>query len=193
MMYRCPWCSGSLMIAYHDCEWGFPLHDDIKLFEFLVLEGAQAGLSWSTIFNKRSAYQIAFDGFDPLKVAMYDDFKIESLINNPGIVRNKRKISSAVRNANVFLSIQDKFGSFDAYIWGFVNGKQIVNQFKTLSEIPAETELSKKISKDLIHRGMNFVGPTIMYAFMQAVGLVNDHLVNCFRYVEINENTQEKK
>ena len=191
MKDRCPWVSGSLMTDYHDCEWGFPLHDDPKLFEFLVLEGAQAGLSWSTILNKRSAYQIAFDGFDPIKVATYDEAKIETLMNNPGIVRNKRKIESSVRNAKVFLSIQDEFGSFDRYIWGFVNGKQIVNHFKTLAEIPAETELSKIISKDLIQKGMNFVGPTIMYAFMQAVGLVNDHLVNCYRYSEIMKNTQE--
>ena len=143
-MERCPWVSGSLMTVFHDCEWGFPLHDEPKLFEFLVLEGAQAGLCWNTILNKRSAYQISFDGFDPLRVATYDAAKLEKLMNNPGIVRNQRKIESAVRNAKVFLSIQDEFGSFDSYIWGFVNGKQIVNQFKTLAEIPAETELSKK-------------------------------------------------
>lgn len=191
MMIRCPWCSGDLMTAYHDSEWGLPLHDDIKLFEFLVLEGAQAGLSWNTILNKRIAYQIAFDGFDPRKVARYDEAKIESLKNNPGIVRNKRKIESAVRNANVYLSIQYEFGSFDSYIWGFVNGKQVVNHFTSMSEIPAETELSRMISKDLIRRGMNFVGPTIIYAFMQAVGLVNDHLINCFRYAEVIEETRE--
>lgn len=191
MMIRCPWCSGDLMTAYHDSEWGLPLHDDIKLFEFLVLEGAQAGLSWNTILNKRAAYQIAFDGFDPRKVARYDEAKIESLKNDPGIVRNTRKIESAIRNAKVFISIQDEFGSFDSYIWGFVNGKQVVNHFPSMSEIPAETELSRMISKDLIRRGMNFVGPTIMYAFMQAVGLVNDHLINCFRYAEVIEETRE--
>lgn len=190
-MNRCPWCSGDLMTAYHDSEWGLPLHDDIKFFEFLVLEGAQAGLSWNTILNKRAAYQIAYDGFDPHKVARYDEAKIESLKNNSGIVRNTRKIESAIRNAKVFISIQDEFGSFDSYIWGFVNGKPVVNHFTSMAEIPAETDLSRIISKDLIRRGMNFVGPTIIYAFMQAVGLVNDHLINCFRYAEVIEETRE--
>jgi DNA-3-methyladenine glycosylase I len=179
------------MSAYHDHEWGTPLHDDQKLFEFLILEGAQAGLSWNTILTKRLAYQLAFDHFNPVSVADYSPSRVEQLMNNSGIVRNRRKIESAIRNAKVFLSIQDKFGSFNEYIWQYVDGKPIINQFNTLTDIPAETELSNIISKDLKQHGMNFVGPTIIYAFMQAVGIVNDHLVDCFRYNELLKSTQE--
>lgn len=184
-MNRCPWAADGLMVAYHDHEWGFPLHDDQKLFEFLVLEGAQAGLSWSTILNKRQAYQEAFMEFDPKEVAKFGNDEVEQLMKNINIVRNRRKIESAIKNAKSFIAIQTEYGSFDKYIWNYVSGKPINNQFKTLSEIPAETEISKQISQDLKKRGMSFVGPTIMYAFMQAVGMVNDHLVDCFRYNEI--------
>jgi DNA-3-methyladenine glycosylase I len=186
-MKRCPWASGEYLGIYHDQEWGVPLHDDHKFFEFLILEGAQAGLNWNTILMKRSAYRTAFDGFDPEKIAQYDLERINDLLLNPGIIRNRRKIESAIRNAQAFLKIQAEFGSFDQYIWRFVDGKQIRNQFQTLSEIPAETTLSGQISKDLKNRGMNFIGPTILYAFMQAVGMVNDHLVDCFRYNEIDQ------
>lgn len=187
-MMRCPWATGELMTAYHDHEWGTPIHDDQQLFEFLVLEGAQAGLSWSTILNKRAAYRSAFDNFDPKSVAKFGKNEIEELMNNSGIVRNRRKIESAIKNAKVFLSIQENFGSFDNYIWGFVNGNPINNRYASLAEIPAETDLSKTISKDLKARGMSFVGPTIIYAFMQAIGIVNDHLVDCFRYSEIKND-----
>jgi DNA-3-methyladenine glycosylase I len=159
-----------------------PEHDDRKLFEMLILEGAQAGLSWSTILNKRAAYREAFDGFDPQVVARYDEDKIQELLANPGIVRNKLKVRSAVQNAQAFLEIQAEFGSFDAYIWQFVGGKPKVNAWKVMSEIPAETEESRAMSKALKKRSFNFVGPTICYAFMQAVGMVNDHVVDCYRY-----------
>lgn len=192
-MTRCPWAATEISIRYHDVEWGVPLHDDQKLFEFLILEGAQAGLNWETILKKREAYNKAFHAFNPSKVALFDNAEIETLMNNPGIIRNRRKIESAIKNAKVFLSIQAEFGSFDQYIWGFVGGKPIINQFTTLFELPAETDLSKKISKDLKDRGMSFVGPTIIYAFMQAVGMVNDHLVDCNRYAEINKKLLEKK
>ncbi|MBN2499452.1 MAG: DNA-3-methyladenine glycosylase I [Anaerolineales bacterium] len=183
MENRCAWAgSDPLYVAYHDEEWGVPEHDDRKLFEMLILEGAQAGLSWSTILNKRAAYLEAFDGFDPKKVAQYDEGKIQELLTNPGIVRNKLKVRSAVQNANAFLEIQAEFGSFDNYIWQFVGGKPKLNAWKSLSEIPAETEESRAMSKDLKKCGFNFVGPTICYAFMQAVGMVNDHVVDCFRY-----------
>jgi DNA-3-methyladenine glycosylase I len=183
MENRCAWAgSDPLYVAYHDEEWGVPEHDDRKLFEMLILEGAQAGLSWSTILNKRAAYLEAFDCFDPLKVAQYDEGKIQELLANPGIVRNKLKVHSAVRNANAFLEIQAEFGSFDAYIWQFVGGKPKLNAWKAMSEVPAETKESRVISKALKKRGFNFVGPTICYAFMQAVGMVNDHVVDCFRY-----------
>lgn len=191
-MNRCPWAADELMIHYHDKEWGTPIHDDKLLFEFLVLEGAQAGLSWSTILKKRPAYRIAFDHFNPASVASYGDKEIDQLINNPGIIRNRRKIDSAINNAKVFLSIKKEFGSFDQYIWGFVGNKPINHRFTTLQEIPAETELSRTISQDLKAKGMKFVGPTIMYAFMQAVGLVNDHLVGCFRYNEIINASKDK-
>jgi DNA-3-methyladenine glycosylase I len=170
------------MIDYHDREWGVPVHDDRRLFEFLILEGAQAGLSWETILRKRDAYRGAFDRFDPKKVAKFDKRKIAQLLKNPGIVRNRMKIESAVRNAKVVLEIQKEFGSFDAYLWQFVNGKPINGKRKTRSDVPATTPESDALSKDLKKRGMNFVGSTILYAFMQAVGMVNDHTADCFRY-----------
>jgi len=183
---RCGWAGEEpLYVAYHDEEWGVPLHDDRALFEFLVLEGAQAGLSWWTILNKRENYRRAFDGFDPAAVAAYDEVKIAALLNDPGIVRNRLKINAAVRNARAFLRVQEEFGSFDAYMWGFVGGVPIVNRWESLRQIPAETAESRALSTDLKRRGFSFVGPTIMYAHMQAVGMVNDHLVSCFRYGEI--------
>ncbi len=183
---RCAWStSDPLYIEYHDTEWGVPLHDDQKLFEFLVLEGAQAGLSWLTILRKRENYRKAFDNFDPQKVARYNARKIEKLLNDPGIVRNRMKIEAAVQNARAFLKVQDEFESFDDYIWGFVDGKPVVNRWKTLKEIPAKTPLSEKISKDLLQRGFRFVGPTIVYAHLQATGMVNDHLVGCFRHSQV--------
>ncbi len=183
MEKRCAWAgSDPRYVAYHDEEWGVPEHDDRKLFEMLILEGAQAGLSWSTILNKRAAYLEAFDNFDPQKVAQYDEAKIQELLANPGIVRNKLKVRSAVQNAKAFLEVQAEFGSFDTYIWQFVGGQPKVNNWKAMSEIPAETEESRAMSKALKKRGFNFVGPTICYAFMQAVGMVNDHMVDCFCY-----------
>lgn len=186
MMTRCPWAgSDPLYVAYHDQEWGAPVHDDRTLFEFLILEGAQAGLSWSTILKKRDAYRAAFDGFDPARVAAYDDARIAELLADPGIVRNRLKIRAAVRNARAFLAVQAEFGSFDAYIWGFAGGRPRQNAWHTLGEIPAETAESRALSKDLQRRGFTFAGPTICYAFMQAVGMVNDHVVECFRYEEV--------
>lgn len=186
MTVRCAWAgSDPLYVAYHDREWGAPVHDDRALFEFLILEGAQAGLSWSTILKKRDAYRAAFDGFDPARVAAYDDAKIAALLADPGIVRNRLKIHAAVRNAKAFLAVQTEFGSFDAYIWGFVAGRPRQNAWRTMAELPAETDASRAMSKDLQHRGFTFVGPTICYAFMQAVGLVNDHVVECFRFQEL--------
>ena len=186
MLKKCEWClSDELYTEYHDVEWGVPVHDDQKLFEFLILEGAQAGLSWLTVLRKRLNYKAAFDDFDPVKVASFDHRKISELINNQGIIRNKLKIESALQNARAFLEIQEKFGSFDRYIWNFVDGRTIQNSFNKLSEIPADTPLSRKISKDLKQKGFNFVGPTIIYSHMQATGMVNDHLVDCFRYKEL--------
>lgn len=183
---RCDWSyagkNDSLMTEYHDKEWGVPVHDDRHLFEVLILDGAQAGLSWRTILNKRENYRKAFDNFDVKKVAKYSEKKIEKLLQNAGIVRNKLKIASAIRNAKVFLEIQKEFGSFDKYIWGFVNGKPIDNKRNSMSDLPATTELSDIISKDLKSRGMNFVGSTIIYAILQTIGIVNDHEVGCFRY-----------
>lgn len=179
---RCGWATGELSIRYHDEEWGVPVHDDRTLFEFLILEGAQAGLSWTTILNKRNNYRQAFDGFDPKRVARYDRRKIERLLRDPGIVRNKLKIASAVANARAFLEVQKEFGSFDRYLWRFVDGKPRQTSLKSLKQIPARTPDSDAISKDLKLRGFNFVGSTICYAFMQAVGIVNDHVVDCFRY-----------
>jgi DNA-3-methyladenine glycosylase I len=184
-MERCSWAKNDLAIAYHDAEWGVPLHDDRALFEFLVLEGAQAGLSWDTILRKRENYRAAFDNFDPLKVARFSDKKVAGLLENEGIIRNRLKIASAVSNANAFLAVQKEFGSFDKYIWGFVDGKPIVNSWKETGQVPAKTDVSDVISKDLKKRGFNFVGSTIMYAHMQATGMVNDHLVSCFRYKEV--------
>ncbi len=184
---RCPWCLGDNdYIAYHDQQWGVPVYDDRLLFEFLVLEGAQAGLSWLTILKKRPHYRQAFDDFDPAKVAKYDNAKITRLLTDSGIVRNRLKIQAAVENAAAFLKIQDSHGSFSSYIWDFVDGRQIVNTWSRLEQVPAYTPLSEKISRDLKKLGFKFVGPTICYAFMQAVGMVNDHLMSCFRYDQIN-------
>jgi DNA-3-methyladenine glycosylase I len=179
---RCAWATGERMIRYHDEEWGVPVHDDRTLFEFLVLEGAQAGLSWSTILNKRDNYRRAFGGFDPKRVASYDRRKIERLLRDPGIVRNKLKIASTIANAKALLRVQEEFGSFDRYIWQFVEGKPRRNSPKSLEQVPARTPQSDAMSKDLKRRGFNFVGSTICYAFMQAVGMVNDHVVDCFLY-----------
>ncbi len=185
-MERCPWPGkDELYLRYHDEEWGVPVHDDQKHFEFLVLEGAQAGLSWLTILKRRENYRAAFENFDPAKVAQFDESKVAALLADPGIIRNRKKIESAIHNARCFLDVQKEFGSFDKYIWSFVDYKSIVNSWRTLSEIPARTELSDRISKDLKRRGFSFVGSTIIYAHMQAIGLVNDHLVSCFRYSQL--------
>lgn len=183
---RCGWVHDDpLEIAYHDYEWGVPVHDDTRLFEFLILEGAQAGLSWITILRKRESYRIAFDQFNPETIVQYDAQKIETLLANPGIVRNRLKIAAAIQNARAFLTVQEQFGSFDAYIWQFVDGKPIINTWHTQSEVPAETVTSQTMSRDLRRRGFKFVGSTICYAFMQACGLVNDHTIDCFRYHEL--------
>ena len=181
-MKRCTWPTNELAIRYHDEEWGKPLHDDRGLFEFLILEGAQAGLSWDTILRKRENYRKAFDNFDFEKVARYTDKKVEKLLQDEGIIRNRLKIASAISNAKAFLKVRKEFGSFDKYIWSFVGGQPIVDKVKGTSQILPSTEVSDAISKDLKKRGFNFVGSTIMYAFMQATGMVNDHLVSCFRY-----------
>ncbi len=185
---RCDWVSlsDSLYLKYHDEEWGTPLHDERKLFELLVLEGAQAGLSWKTILNKRENFREAFDGFDPEKIARYDDGKIAELLSNPGIIRNRLKINATIANARAFLEARDEYGSFDAFIWKFVGGKPIVNSWVSIKEVPAKTEISDRMSKELKKRGFKFVGSTICYSFMQATGMVNDHVVSCFRYSEIN-------
>jgi DNA-3-methyladenine glycosylase I len=183
---RCPWCgSAPFYVRYHDEEWGVPLHDDRALFEFLVLEGAQAGLSWATILRKRAAYRKAFDRFDPRKVARYGDRDVRRLLGDAGIVRNRQKVASAITNAQAFLRVQEEFGSFDAYIWRFVDGRPIQNRRRTLAELPARTPLSDAVSKDLRQRGFRFVGSTIVYAHLQATGMVNDHLVSCYRYREV--------
>jgi len=184
-LLRCEWARNDLAIRYHDREWGVPCHDERVLFEFLILEGAQAGLSWDTILRKRENYRAAFDNFDPRKIAKYQARKINSLLKDEGIIRNRLKILAAVKNARAFLEIQKEFGSFDRYIWQFVNGKPQVNARKTLGEVPARTAESDAMSKDLKKRGFTFVGSTICYAFMQAVGMVNDHVVSCFRYREV--------
>ncbi len=190
-MKRCDWCtSDDAYIRYHDGEWGVPVHDDCRLFEFLILEGAQAGLSWLTILKRRNAYRAAFAGFDPEKIARFSTSDIEKLLHNDGIIRNRLKINAAVTNARAFLKIQEEFGSFDAYSWRFVNGTPIINEFKRVRDIPATTRESHAFSKDLKQRGFKFTGPTIMYAHMQAVGMVNDHLVSCFRYREITGDCQ---
>jgi len=182
---RCRWARSPLEIAYHDSEWGTPLHDDRALFEFLILEGAQAGLSWSTILQKRARYRQVFDGFDPLRVAAYDDVKLAQLLADPGIVRNRLKIAAAVNNARCFLEVQARFGSFDAYLWRHVDGQPIVNHWRDWREVPAATPLSDALARDLRQRGFKFVGSTICYAYMQAVGLVNDHTTDCFRHAEL--------
>ncbi len=186
---KCAWSTlkNKLNTKYHDEDWGLPVHDDKKLFEMIILEGAQAGLSWDTVLKKRENYRKAFDDFDPNKIAKYNQKKIDQLLQNEGIIRNRLKVKSAIQNAKAFLEIQKEFGSFDKYIWNFVNYKPIQNKFKSMSEIPAKTDLSDKISKDLKKRDMNFVGSTIIYAFMQAVGMVNDHEVSCFRYSEVKK------
>jgi DNA-3-methyladenine glycosylase I len=184
---RCGWARTPPSIAYHDAEWGVPVHDDRILFEFLILEGAQAGLSWETILKKREAYRAAFCGFDPERVARFTPARVERLMRDPGIVRNRLKIESAVRNAKAFLALQDEFGSFDAYVWGFVGHAPRVNRWRTLKDVPASTPASDALSRDLSRRGFKFVGSTICYAFMQAVGLVNDHTVDCFRHRRVDK------
>jgi len=185
-MERCGWCGNDeLYTKYHDEEWGVPTFNDEKQFEFLVLESAQAGLNWLTILRKRENYRKAYDGFNAEKIAAYNSEKVEELLNNPGIIRYRKKIEASINNAKQFLVIQKEFGSFCNYIWGFVDGKPIVNNYKELSEVPGKTELSERISKDLKSRGFKFLGPTIIYAHMQAVGLVNDHLESCFRHKEV--------
>jgi len=187
---RCGWStSDPLYIRYHDEEWGVPLRDDdTRLFEFLILEGAQAGLSWITILRKRENYRAAFDGFDPAVVATYDEAKIANLLQNPGIVRNRLKLNAAVINARGVLALQQEFGSFSNYLWGFVEGRPIQNQWRSMGELPAKTDLSDKLSKDLTRRGFKFVGSTIMYSLMQACGLVNDHTIECFRHAQVAEH-----
>lgn len=188
-MKRCSWCEGNdLYIEYHDKEWGVPVFDDKKQFEFLVLESAQAGLSWLTILKKREAYRKAYSNFNPLKVAKYSDKKIEELITNTEIIRYRKKIEASVNNARCFLDIQHEFGSFCNYIWNYTDNKPIVNKWRTLSDLPAKTDLSDKISKDLKNRGFRFLGSTTIYAHMQAVGMVNDHLTGCFRHKELINN-----
>jgi DNA-3-methyladenine glycosylase I len=184
---RCAWVNvdDPLMLEYHDREWGVPVHDDRKHFEFLILEGAQAGLSWSTVLKKREAYRKAFDHFDPVKVARFTAARIEKLLQDPGIIRNRLKIESTVRNAKAFLKVQQEFGTFDTYCWRFVDGKPKVNKLTSMQQIPATSPESDAFSKDLKQRGFNFVGSTIIYAHMQAIGMVNDHLVDCFRYREL--------
>jgi len=182
---RCPWPKKPLDIEYHDHEWGIPVHDDRKLFEFLVLDAFQAGLSWSTILNKRENFRKAFDQFDYQKIAKYEQKKIDELLRNEGIIRNKLKINATIKNANAFIKVQNEFGSFDKYIWSFTGGKTIINSWSDLKEIPAKSKESDAMSKDLQKRGFTFVGSTICYAFMQAAGMINDHLVTCYRYKEI--------
>ncbi|TVQ28211.1 MAG: DNA-3-methyladenine glycosylase I [Wenzhouxiangella sp.] len=185
-LQRCPWCgTDALYRAYHDNEWGVPVSDDRRWFEFLLLEGAQAGLSWITILRKREGYREAFADFDPDAVARFDEPRINTLIGNPAIVRNRLKIESAVTNARAFLAVQEHYGSFNHYIWDWVDGRPIINRFTRMEEVPATTPLSERLSKDLKKRGFRFVGPTIVYALMQATGMVNDHLVGCFRWVEL--------
>jgi DNA-3-methyladenine glycosylase I len=191
---RCAWAgSDPLYQAYHDQEWGVPLHDDRQLFEFLILEGAQAGLSWITILRKREAYRRAFEGFDPTVVAAFDEEKQAGLLTEPGIVRNRLKISSAISNARAFLKVQEQFGSFDSYLWRFVDGKPVQNSWSSLSEVPASTPVSDSLSRNLKRRGFRFVGGTICYAFMQAVGMVNDHTTDCFRWRELQLRTADRQ
>lgn len=190
---RCEWARNPLSIRYHDEEWGVPAHDDRTLFEFLILEGAQAGLSWDTILQKRENYRAAFDGFDPALVARYDRKQVNLLLKNPGIVRNRLKVASAVQNAKAFLQVQQEFGSFNEYIWQFVGGSPRTNTWKSLKQLPARTAESDAMSRDLKKRGFNFIGSTICYAYMQAVGMVNDHVVRCFRYSQIRDGRLRKR
>lgn len=188
MNKRCDWCGTEpIYVDYHDKEWGVPVHDDRMHFEMIILDGAQAGLSWITILKRRDSYREAFDNFDAVKVSRYDDKKVEKLLTNPGIIRNRLKVNSAVKNAQAFLKIQKEFGSFDDYIWQFVNHKTIQNKWKKMSELPAKTAESDAMSKDLKKRGFSFVGSTICYAYMQAAGMINDHITNCFRYKEVKK------
>jgi len=182
---RCDWGQSPEMIAYHDTEWGVPVHDDRTHFEFLVLEGAQAGLSWITILKRRDGYRKAFAGFDPAKVARFTPARVEKLLADPGIIRNRAKVESAVRNARAVLAVQKEFGSFDAYLWGFVGGRPLVNKWRRIAQVPPTSPESEAMSADMRRRGFGFVGPTVCYAHLQATGLVNDHLVSCFRYAEI--------
>ena len=191
-MDRCPWAKTDLYAEYHDHEWGVPIHDDCLLFEFLILEGAQAGLSWETILKKRENYRAAFDQFDPTTVAMYGQKKRKELLSNAGIVRNRLKIEAAIQNAKMFLAVQNEFGTFDQYIWGFIGNEQKQNAWKSIKEVPATTPESDAMSKDLKQRGFKFVGSTICYAFMQAVGMVNDHLVGCYRHGEIRKAASKR-
>lgn len=192
MRRRCEWAlEDPLLQNYHDREWGVPEHNDQKLFELLILEGAQAGLSWSTILKKRENYRRAFDKFDARKISGYDEERIRELLSDEGIIRNRRKIEATIQNARAFLTIQKEFGSFDAYIWQFVGGKPKKNAWKTIEEVPSRSPESEAMSRDLMKRGFKFVGPTICYAFMQAIGMVNDHTIDCFRYNEISKNYQE--
>ena len=191
MPKRCAWPKSDLSIAYHDTEWGVPLHDDRRLFEFLILEGAQAGLSWETVLNKRDNYRAAFDQFDPVKVARYGQQRIQQLLLNPGIIRNRLKIAAAIQNAKAFNAVKDEFGSFDSYLWSFVDGHPIKR--KPGMPVPAQTTTSEALSKDLLKRGFKFVGPTICYALMQAVGMVNDHDHTCFRYREVRQLGKQKQ
>lgn len=189
MKKRCRWPGNDpLYIAYHDKEWGVPVHDDRKLFEFLILEGAQAGLSWITILRKRENYRNAFDNFNPEIIACYEDNKISELLNNKGIIRNRRKIMSVVKNAKAFLAVKREYGTFDSYIWQFVNGKPVINSWSDDTEVPAQTPESKAMSHDLKKRGFSYTGPVICYSFMQATGMVNDHVTDCFRYAQINKS-----
>lgn len=187
MVTRCEWAplDQPNYLAYHDEEWGVPVHDDVHLFEMLTLEGAQAGLSWSTILNKREGYRRAFGGFDPARVARYSSAKVERLLTDPAIVRNRLKVESAVRNARAVIDVQAELGSLDAFLWSFVDGEPVVNRWRGVGDIPAETDASSTMSKELKRRGFRFVGPTVCYAFMQACGLVNDHVVDCFRYRQL--------
>jgi DNA-3-methyladenine glycosylase I len=184
---RCAWAKSEPNLTYHDTEWGVPVHDDKVLFEFLILEGAQAGLSWETVLKKRENYREAFDGFDIRTIAAYDQRKIDALLANPGIIRNRLKVAASIANAKAALAVQSEFGSLDRYLWGFIGGSPLVNARQTLNEVPARTAESDAMSKDLLKRGFKFVGSTICYAFMQAVGMVNDHTVDCFRYRELSE------
>lgn len=190
---RCEWVplADPLYLKYHDEEWGTPLHDDRRLFELLILEGQQAGLSWKTILNKRENFREAFDNFDPEKIAQYDDIKISSLLSNKGIIRNRLKINAAVANAKAFLAVREKFGSFDKFMWSFVDGKPIVNSWTSIGDVPARTGLSDSFSKNLRKHGFKFVGSTICYSFMQATGMVNDHTTSCFRYSRINKTERQ--